>query len=152
MNRRRPNEKLEMLLLQYYIFSLGLNRWKPLIFQWIFQPVTIITQSPAGVHAQPSPSILAIKLVEIYSLAGWSRGILGNMKETNGEIPFVIFAINPDFCAISINPTHNAITPIMVIHKDTASPAESNAACDTASMFPVKAPNTTPIKIIKAQI
>ena len=69
MNRRRPNEKLEMLLLQYYIFSLGLNRWKPLILQWIFQPVTIMTQSPAGVHAHPSPKILAgVKLGLNFSL------------------------------------------------------------------------------------
>ena len=40
--------------------------------------------SPAGVQAQPSPRILAIMLVEIYSLAAWFLGSLGNKKLTNG--------------------------------------------------------------------
>lgn len=111
-----------------------------------------IAFNPAGVQAQPSPKIFAIRFVEIYPLAGWSRGMFGNRKVMNGEIPLVIFAISPDFCAISIRPTHNDITPIIVIHKDTASPAESSAAFDTASIFPLKAPNTIPIKIINAQI
>lgn len=37
--------------------------------------------SPAGVQAQPSPRILAIILVEIYSLAAWFPGIRGKRKE-----------------------------------------------------------------------
>lgn len=64
----------------------------------------------------------------------------------------VMFAIKPDFWAISIRPTHNDITPIIVMHSETASPAESSAALDTASMFPVKAPYITPTIIIAAQI
>ena len=111
-----------------------------------------IALRPAGVQAHPSPSTLAIRFVAMYSLAGCSFGIFGKRKLIKGWIPFVIFAISPDFCAISISPTHNAMTPIMVIHKDTASPAESRAALVTSAILPVKAPYTTPIKIINAQI
>ena len=111
-----------------------------------------IAFNPAGVHAQPSPSTLAIRFVAIYSLAGCPSGILGNKNLMKGCIPLVILAINPDFCAISINPTHNAITPIIVIHRDTASPAESSAALVTSAILPAIAPYTTPIKIINAQI
>jgi hypothetical protein len=44
------------------------------------------------------------------------------------------------------------MTPIMVIHRDTASDAESMAAFVTSAIFPAKAPYTTPISIINAQI
>lgn len=37
--------------------------------------------SPAGVQAQPSPRILAIILVEIYSLAAWFPGIRGKGRK-----------------------------------------------------------------------
>lgn len=40
--------------------------------------------SPAGVAAQPRPSILAIILVEIWAAAGWSSGISGNKSRITG--------------------------------------------------------------------
>lgn len=43
-----------------------------------------IAFNPAGVHAHPSPKILAIILVEIYSRASCPFGIPGNRKEING--------------------------------------------------------------------
>ena len=151
MNRRRPNEKLEMLLLQYYIFSLGLNRWKPFIFQWIFQPVTIITQSPIGVAAQPSPSTLAIIFAAIYSLTLWFSGILGKRNLSNGESPCVSVSKSPERLATSISPVHKAIMPSIVIASETASPALSIAALLRASTSPLIIPKLNPISIINPQ-
>ena len=94
---------------------------------------------PAGVHAQPSPNILAMKLVAIYCLASCFFGISGKRKDNKGCIPVVSRAISPDFSAIFISPIHNAMTPAMVMHSETASPAEESAASVTAAILPVNA-------------
>ena len=96
--------------------------------------------SPAGVAAQPRPKILAITLVVIYSLAGCSRGSRGNMKFIKGAIARDARLMTPLLWAISINPTHNAIIPAMVIHSVTASPADSSAASVNSGSLPCKAP------------
>ena len=56
----------------------------------------------------------------------------------------------PALDAISIIPVQNDITPIIVIHNVTASPAESRAAFVISAIFPLKAPNKIPVSIIPA--
>lgn len=58
------------------------------------------------------------------------------MNFRKGRIPFVIFAIIPDSCAISISPIHNAMTPAMVMQRLTASLALSNAASRQCAHLP----------------
>ena len=62
------------------------------------------------------------------------------MNFRKGRIPFVIFAIIPDSCAISISPIHNAMTPAMVMQRLTASPALSSAPSVNALICPVQTP------------
>ena len=95
---------------------------------------------PAGVQAHPRPRILAMIFVDMYCLAGCSLGIRGKRKVIKGWMPLVMDAIRPDLEAISIRPTQRPMTPIMVMHSCTASPAASSAPFATASMFPVSAP------------
>ncbi len=111
-----------------------------------------IAFKPAGVQAHPSPNKLATILVEICSLAGWSFGTSGNSHVRNGFSFRFNAAIIPASLAISISPTHNDITPIIVMQRETASFAESSAAAVTASIFPVTAPYTTPMTIMIPQI
>ena len=83
--------------------------------------------------------VIAMIFVAIYSLAGWFFGMRGNMKFKKGPMALVRRSMIPAFCPISISPIHKAITPAMVIHREIASPALSNAALVTALMLPVKA-------------
>ena len=137
--RRRPDKKAK-LFNGKLTFPSGLNRWKPLIFQWIFQPVTIISHCPAGVQAQPSPRTLAMMFAAMYSPAGCPWGIRGNRNRRNGRIPLVSLSTSPAFPATSISPIHSATTPAIVMQRDTASPALSRAALVTSAMCPVAAP------------
>ena len=70
--------------------------------------VGVIYGSVTGNIKEVSNAALEI-LVEIYSLAACPFGIPGNIKETNGCIPFVSLPISPEVWAISINPTHNRL-------------------------------------------
>ena len=55
-----------------------------------------------------------MRFVVMYSLPGDPPGAWEHEFQ-KGRIPFVIFAIIPDSCAISISPIHNAMTPAMVM-------------------------------------
>ncbi len=123
-----------------------------MISQWIFQPVIIITQSPAGVQAHPNPNTFAITFVAMYPSAGCPLGIPGNINLRNGPIPFVSLLTNPAFCAISISPIHRATTPAIVIHSEIASPALSSAAFVTSAKCPETAPYITANNIIPAHM
>ena len=58
--------------------------------------------------------------------------------------------MTPDSLAISISPTQKDMTPIIVMQREIASLAESNAALVTDWRFPVNAANIIPVKIMKA--
>ena len=123
----------------------GLSRFK----QNIRESNVSIKTKQRNLHIAGRTGVMAVGMVNAVPVIA-AIAILYNSPFA--LIPFVSFAISPDFWAISIRPTHNAMTPIIVIHKDTASPAESRAAFVTSAIFPVKAPYTTPVKIINAQI
>jgi len=59
-------------------------------------------------------------------------------------------SITPAAAAISIRPTQNDITPIMVMHKEIASLDESRAAFVISGRVPVNVAKIIPIRIIKA--
>ena len=107
--------------------------------------------NPAGVQAQPSPSILAMIFREIYFLASCSFGIAGKRNRIKGSIFFVRLLIRPALSATSIIPVQNAITPPVAMQSDTASPALSSIASVISFIVPFKAPYTIPTRIISAQ-
>ena len=113
---------------------------------------SFIADKPAGVAAHPSPSILAIILVAMASPAGCPSGRLGNKNLIIGFIFFAICSISPARCPISKIPVHRAMTPSMVMHRLTASFAESRAPWVTWLMVPWKAPHRIPTRIINAHI
>lgn len=132
-------------------FSLATPLYLPHLLPSSSSSRASIACSPAGVAAQPSPSIFAIMFVVMYSFALCSLGIFGKKKCITGEIAFDKFWMIPAFVAISISPTHNDITPTIVIHSVTASLDESSAAFVIFARFPCNVPYIIPMIIIPAQ-
>lgn len=95
---------------------------------------------PAGVAAQPRPNILAMILVVMYRVAMWSFGMSGKRNLMSGERSLEAPDIIPVSSAIFISPVHILMTPSKVMHRETASLADSSAPFPTADMFPVRAP------------
>ena len=106
--------------------------------------------SPAGVAAQPRPSILAIILVEIWAAAGWSSGISGNKSLITGLIFFVSASMSPASSPTLRIPHQKDMIPSIVKHRVTASLAESSAPLVTWARFPWNAPHRIPRAIIPA--
>ena len=96
--------------------------------------------SPAGVAAQPRPSILAIILVEI----------CGNKSRITGLIFFVSASMSPASSPTLRIPHQKDMIPSIVKHRVTASLAESSAPLVTWARFPWNAPHRIPRAIIPA--
>ena len=101
-------------------------------------PSSSMAFSPAGVAAQPSPRKLAIKLVTMYSSEECPEGRFGKRKRMSGLSFREAWAMIPPFSAIFISPIHIERTPIIVMHKETASFDESMAAFVISGIRPVK--------------
>ena len=75
-------------------------------------------------------------------------GTDGNKKRSIGPIADAARFTIPPFSAIFISPTQNAMAPVIVRQRLTASFAEASAWSVTAPRFPVIAAYTTPTRII----
>ena len=109
-----------------------------------------IAFSPAGVAAHPSPRTLAIMFAVIGSTAGCPAGREGKRKRMRGFIFREALLMISAFAAISIRPTQKDMTPIIVMHKVTASLEESSAALVISGMRPVNAAKMMPTRIMPA--
>ena len=107
-----------------------------------------MAEIPAGVAAQPSPRKLDTIFVAIYLAAVEFSGTDGNKKRSIGPIADAARFTIPPFSAIFISPTQNAMAPVIVRQRLTASFAEASAWSVTAPRFPVIAAYTTPTRII----
>ena len=81
---------------------------------------------------------LAIKLVTMYSSEECPEGRFGKRKRMSGLSFREAWAMIPPFSAIFISPIHIERTPIIVMHKETASFDESMAAFVISGIRPVK--------------
>ena len=108
-----------------------------------------IAFNPIGVAALPTPNIFTIMLLDIYPIALWLFGISLN----NGFIIFdVIFdnlSISPDFSAILIIPSQNAIIPIRENAILTDNSAPVSIEFTTSDNLPFIAPAIKDITIKK---
>ena len=97
---------------------------------------SFIARSPAGAAAHPSPSTLAIIFTAIFFAAAPSLSSPGNINVKKGPSPRVSWSTSPARPPISRMPVHRAITPSMVTHSDTASPAAASAPWVTSAICP----------------
>ena len=97
---------------------------------------SFMARRPAGVAAQDSPSMLAIRLAAICFLAGWSSSRAGNRKFSTGPSFAVRAPMRPAPFPISMIPLQKAMIPSMVTLRVTASLAELITASVTSGRVP----------------
>src|SRR5699024_2089577 len=104
--------------------------------------------SPEGVDAHPSPRILAVMFVLMYSLAFVLRKF-GNKNERNGSSMDWSLLVIPRETATFIRPDHKPTTPNIKMQSSTASLEEDRILSDIETIFPFILPTTSPIRIRK---
>ena len=113
----------------------SLRQIPPLLSSSSF-PSSSIAFNPAGVAAQPSPSIFAIIFVAIYCPAGCPSGRFGKRNLITGRIFFVSASMRPARSPIFKIPHQNDMIPSIVTPRVTASFAESSSPFVTSPIFP----------------
>ncbi len=99
-------------------------------------PNSSIAFNPAGVAAQPSPSMFAIIFVAIYLPAGCPSGRFGKRNRITGRIFSVSASMSPALSPIFKIPHQNDMIPSIVTPSVTASFAESSSPFVTSPIFP----------------